>query len=138
MNRRMMTGLVTVFAACLAYAVPATAEPAGTWLRETGSSRIRVASCGGALCGTITWLKEPRNDVNNPDAAKKKKPLLGTTIFFGMKPSKSNQWKGNAYNPEDGKTYTGYMTLQGENSLKTQGCALGGLVCRSVTWTRVK
>src|SRR4051812_34209717 len=53
------------------------AEPTGTWLTQTGTSRIRVADCGGALCGTIVWLKEPndpdtgkpKTDKNNSDAA---------------------------------------------------------------------
>ena len=35
------------------------ADPAGVWLTQGGNSRIRVADCGGALCGTIIWLKEP-------------------------------------------------------------------------------
>ena len=33
-------------------------EPVGTWLTEGGKSRIRIADCGGALCGTIAWLQE--------------------------------------------------------------------------------
>ena len=44
------------------------ADPSGIWLTQTGGSRIRVADCGGALCGTIMWLKEP----NDPDTGKPK------------------------------------------------------------------
>ena len=55
------------------------ADPSGTWLTQTGTSRIKVADCGGALCGTIIWLKEPndpdtgkpKTDKNNSDAAKR-------------------------------------------------------------------
>ena len=47
-----------------------------------------------------------------------------------------NTWTGNAFNPEDGKTYSGKMTLSG-NTLTTSGCVLGGVICRSVTWRRV-
>src|SRR5215467_6305165 len=60
------------------------AEPTGTWLTEGGKSRIRIADCGGALCGTISWLQEPndpetgkpKTDKNNPDAGRKTKPLI--------------------------------------------------------------
>ena len=44
------------------------ADPAGMWLTQGGNSRIRLADCGGALCGTIVWLKEP----NDPDTGKPK------------------------------------------------------------------
>ena len=29
------------------------ADPSGTWLTQGGNSRIKIADCGGALCGTI-------------------------------------------------------------------------------------
>ena len=36
---------------------PALADPVGTWLSADGEGKIRIADCGGALCGTIVWLK---------------------------------------------------------------------------------
>ena len=121
------------------------AEPTGNWLTQTGTSRIRVADCGGALCGTIVWLKEPndpdtgkpKTDKNNSDAAKRSRPLLGVQIVLGMKPAGANKWAGQVYNAEDGKTYSGNLTWSGGDSLQLQGCALGGLVCKSQTWTKV-
>jgi len=121
------------------------AEPTGTWLTQTGTSRIRVADCGGALCGTIVWLKEPndpdtgkpKTDKNNSDAAKRSRPLLGVQIVLGMKPAGAGKWTGQVYNAEDGKTYSGNLTYSGGDSLQLQGCALGGLVCKSQTWTKV-
>jgi uncharacterized protein (DUF2147 family) len=121
------------------------ADPAGTWLTQTGGSRIRVADCGGALCGTIIWLKEPndpdtgkpKTDKNNSDAAKRSRPLLGVQIVLGMKPNGTDKWAGQVYNAEDGKTYSGNLTYSGGSSLQLQGCALGGLVCKSQTWTKV-
>jgi uncharacterized protein (DUF2147 family) len=121
------------------------ADPAGTWLTQTGGSRIRVADCGGALCGTIIWLKEPndpdtgkpKTDKNNSDEAKRSRPLLGVQIVLGMKPSGTDKWNGQVYNAEDGKTYSGNLTYSGGTSLQLQGCALGGLVCKAQTWTKV-
>ena len=121
------------------------AEPTGTWLTQVGTSRIRVADCGGALCGTIVWLKEPndpetgkpKTDKNNSDASKRSRPLLGVQIVLGMKPSGAGKWTGQVYNAEDGKTYSGNLTYTGGDSLQLQGCALGGLVCKSQTWTKV-
>ncbi len=119
------------------------AEPTGTWLTESGKSRIKIADCGGALCGTIAWLQEPndeagkpKTDKSNPDTGKRSKPLIGVMIVLGMKPSGANKWAGQVYNAEDGKTYSGNLTMTGDNSLQLQGCALGGLLCKSQTWTR--
>ena len=121
------------------------ADPNGVWLTQTGGSRIRLADCAGALCGTIVWLKEPNDpdtgkpklDKNNSDASKRSRPLIGVQIVLGMKPAGAEKWTGQVYNAEDGKTYSGNLTYTGGNSLQLQGCALGGLVCKSQTWTKV-
>lgn len=101
------------------------ADASGVWLRDNGHSRIRIAPCGPALCGSVVWLRDSSGNSK-----------VGQRVFYNMKPSRSNQWSGNAFNPDDGKTYNGKMTLSG-NTLTTSGCVLGGLICRSVTWTRV-
>ena len=118
--------------------VPALAgDPAGVWLRANGNSKIRIDSCGSALCGTVVWEKTPRKDVQNPDASKRDQPVTGLRVLHGMKPTSTpDQWKGEVYNAEDGKTYTGYITLQDARTLKLQGCVLGGLICKSDTWSR--
>ena len=38
--------------------------------------------------------------------------------------------EGSAFNPDDGQTYTGKMSLSGA-TLTTQGCAMGGMICKS-------
>src|SRR5215470_12542912 len=71
------------------------ADPSGTWLTEGEAATVRIASCGVELCGTIVALKEPndpatgrpKTDKNNPDASKRNRPVVGTTIVFGMKPN---------------------------------------------------
>lgn len=121
------------------------ADPSGTWLTQTATSRIRIADCGGALCGTIVWLQEPndtetkkpKTDKNNSDAAKRTRPLIGVQIVLGMKPAGDGKWTGQVYNAEDGKTYSGNLMFSGGNSLQLEGCALGGLVCKKQTWTKV-
>jgi uncharacterized protein (DUF2147 family) len=140
--------LSPVIAGALAWAmlVPAfAADPNGTWLTETQTSRIRIANCGGQLCGTIVWLKEPidattqkpKLDKMNADSNMRTRPLMGVTIVIGMKPAGADKWSGQVYNAEDGKTYTGSITMLSANSLKLEGCALGGLICKGQTWTRV-
>jgi uncharacterized protein (DUF2147 family) len=103
----------------------AAQEVVGTWERDTGASRVRFSKCGEALCGSLSWLK----DTNGP-------AKVGQRIFYDMKPNGANKWSGSAFNPEDGKTYSGTMTLSG-STLTTAGCVMGGLICRSVKWNRM-
>lgn len=119
-------------------AVPSLAGDAeGDWVRPNGASKIRISSCGNALCGKLIWLKTPRNDTANPDASKRDRPLVGVQIVQSMKPTKkTDQWKGKVYNAEDGKTYTGFIELTSANKLKLEGCVMGGLICKGETWTR--
>ena len=121
-------------------------DPTGMWLTEGGKSQVRLANCGDSLCGRLQWLKEPsdpatgklRRDVRNPDPGKRDRPLVGLDIFVGMRPGETpDQWAGEIYNPEDGKTYRARLTLQGTRTLELKGCVLGGLICKSQAWSRV-
>jgi len=115
----------------LAFSTAMAASPAladevtGTWLRESGLSKVKFGPCGGAICGNIVWIKA---GVDTP-------AKVGQRLFFDMKPTGPNTWSGSAINPDDGKTYNGKMSLSG-GTLTTEGCALGGMICRSSTWTR--
>lgn len=120
------------------------ANPLGTWYTEGGESRVRISKCGEALCGALVWLKEPNDptthrpkaDKENVDAQKRKRLLIGAQIVLGLKPSgTADQWKGEVYNPKDGKTYTGYFTLTGADTAVLKGCALG-FICKSQIWRR--
>lgn len=103
------------------------ADPTGVWLREeTRASHVQIAPCGDALCGTIVWLR----DRNGP-------ARIGERVLYDMRPSGEGRWSGQAYDPENGKTYSGTMTLSGPR-LITSGCVLGGLICKSLFWSRVR
>jgi uncharacterized protein (DUF2147 family) len=123
---------------CSLSAGPAAAQDAtGVWLSQTGETRVRIAACGAEMCGTVIWQQTPGKDVNNPDAARRDRPIVGIRMMFGMKKSGA-EWNGQLYNFQDGKTYTGKMKLSGANAMELGGCVMGGLVCRTQTWTRVQ
>jgi uncharacterized protein (DUF2147 family) len=131
-------------AAFVAATLPSQAADAlGTWYTGDKESQVRIVNCGGALCGTLVWLKEPndpatgrpKTDKHNADASKQSRPLLGVPIVLGMKPSGQGQWSGDVYNASDGKTYSGSFTLTGPNSADLKGCVLS-VLCKSQTWTR--
>lgn len=118
--------LSLVFAFAFAGVAQAGGDATGTWLRDNGKGTVRIAHCGAALCGTVASVSDPASPAK-----------VGQRVFYGMVPSGENSWSGHAFNPEDGKTYSGTMILAGSR-LTTAGCVLGGLICKSVHWSRVK
>ena len=123
----------------LLLAIPAqaqSADPSGTYMSESGETRVRIARCGDAYCGTIIAVKGETKDVNNPDPNQRNRNLVGVQMISNIQPS-GDGFTGSLYNYKDGKTYTGKMSFQGGNAMQLSGCVLGGLVCRSQTWTKV-
>jgi uncharacterized protein (DUF2147 family) len=60
-ERTMARALLIGLAFLAASASAATAgDVRGEWAREDGKTKVRFAACGGdAVCGSITWLKDP-------------------------------------------------------------------------------
>ena len=145
-----MRPLAVLFAATVAlgYSGPAAAADAtGVWITDGGKSRVEITECGPrrALCSEIVWLRQPNDrrgrplrDGNNPNAKLRKRPIIGLPILQNLRPYKRRmtQWAGRIYNPEDGRTYTAYLTVLNETTIKLQGCALGGLICGTRMWKR--
>jgi uncharacterized protein (DUF2147 family) len=121
----LLRRFLLAFAALAAssHAAPA-GEVVGEWERDNGEAKIRFASCGAAVCGSLASVKD------STGAAK-----VGQQVFFDMKPNGDNGWTGIAFNPDDGRNYTAKMTLSGD-SLITAGCIFGGWICQSVAWTK--
>jgi uncharacterized protein (DUF2147 family) len=120
-------------------ATPAlAASPKGDWFVGDKSAIIHIDACGNALCGTVAWKnKQGGVDENNPDPAKRNRPIIGLPILLGMKPANDGRWEGEVYNPENGKTYTSRMWLKSDDMLRIEGCVLGFL-CGGQDWTRTK
>jgi uncharacterized protein (DUF2147 family) len=111
------------------------AEPVGEWLVTDGYAQIRVEKCGDQYWGVVSWEQQPGTDTNNPDPAKRNRPTLGMPVLLGMKATQANRWDGQIYNSENGKTYTGNISLSSPDVLRVEGCLL--IFCGGQDWTRV-
>jgi uncharacterized protein (DUF2147 family) len=121
-----LRSLVLAFATLASAESALAGEAAGVWLHENGESKVRIAPCGSALCGVIVWLKDMKGPAK-----------IGQRVFYDMVPAGDNSWTGKAFEPSSGKEYSGKMTLAGD-SLTTAGCVFGGLICKSIVWSRAK
>jgi uncharacterized protein (DUF2147 family) len=136
--------LCAAFAACLLAASSAVAQPAGgppsdptgEWLVAKQVARIRIVNCNDRLWGVVSWeARAGGTDSKNPDTRLRNRPTLGMPILLGMTRTKPNQWDGEIYNSEDGRTYSANISLANPDTLKVQGCVLGFL-CGGENWTR--
>ncbi len=106
---------------------------------------VEIYQCGSKLCGKIVWLKEPnkdngtpKTDENNPDKAKHNNPIIGLNILTGFVADGDNEWEdGEVYDPENGKTYSCEMTLNG-STLEVRGYIGVSLFGRTEKWTRAQ
>ena len=114
------------------------ADPTGDWLVADGVAHIRVAECNGNMWGAVAWEKQPGGiDEHNPDVSKRSRPTLGMAVLSNMKKKPGvDQWEGEVYNANDGKTYSSTIKPVGSDKLEIQGCVLGFL-CGGETWTRI-
>lgn len=110
-----------IIAAVLAAASPRIALSddgiLGNWRTQPGDTAA-ITSCGEAYCITLKDGQYSGRRIGRFSAAG------------------AGSYNGSITNPEDGKTYNGSGTLAG-NSLKMRGCVLGGLICKSQTWSRL-
>jgi uncharacterized protein (DUF2147 family) len=122
------------------------ATPVGTWVTEKGGAHIQIKDCGGTLCGTIVWLKNPHDkdgkdsvDSNNPEASLRSRKIMGLPLLNGFLPDSSDSkvWSGGTiYDPDSGKTYSCKLTLQDDGKMRVRGYVGISLLGQTQIWTR--
>jgi uncharacterized protein (DUF2147 family) len=101
-------------------AAAAATSPLGLWQTEDGN--VRVEQCGANLCGYGDKDGKKSNEL----------------VLINMKPSSDNsKWTGRIHNPNSGKDYDATIALKGSDTLRVQGCLLGGALCGGTNWKRV-
>jgi uncharacterized protein (DUF2147 family)/peptidoglycan/LPS O-acetylase OafA/YrhL len=135
----------------IVFAVTATAyadagRPEGLWYAEGGAATVRVAPCGGALCGWIESLRSPFDengcalrDIQNADLRLRERAIEGLEIFHGLRPTPEdgNVWGGGTiYDPTSGRTYRCRLTVDGDRLLLRGYLGLP-VLGRTTTWIRV-
>ena len=132
--------VVASLAAVLLASPALAADPVqGRWVTEEKDAVITIAPCGAKLCGRISkFLVAPpqgldQRDVNNKDASKRSRKLLGMPVLTGFVED-GDEWRGTIYDPKSGKTYRSILQRKGSNQLTVKGCL--GPFCQTQTWRK--
>ena len=110
---------MAVCAALLVLAGTAAADPIeGVWKRSSTGTLIRYAASGSdRYCGTVLTGEYKNKSI-------------------GCMSGKAGSYTGTVNKLDEGKTYKGRAEVSG-NTLLLSGCVLGGLICKSQTWTKM-
>ena len=77
----MTTRLVLAALATL-IALPAAAQsPTGTFVSQSGDTRVRFADCGGQICGTIVAVRGQTTDEKNATSSLRNRALVGIRMI---------------------------------------------------------
>ncbi len=110
----------------------------GIWRTEDKCALVEISRCGERLCGKVAWIKDPNplKDSKNPDPALRGRSIVGLPVIKDGKYAGEKKWRGHLYNPENGKTYSGEISLTGPDTLKLRGYILLPLFGATTVWTR--
>jgi uncharacterized protein (DUF2147 family) len=113
---------ITILAMLLTGPAASAAGVEGTWLRDDGNARVRIAPCGDKICATNLWI----GDTSKGEA-------VGDKLIMSLSRDGESNFSGTAYDPKRDWSYS--MTIKAtDGALTTRGCVLGKLICRDVTW----
>lgn len=137
--RNLISGVVV---ATILTAPALAADPTGLWQTPVHGGQVEISKCGTNLCGRIVASNNLNadpdlKDVNNSNASLRSRRIKGLAILTGFTGGPEQWTGGTVYNTEDGKTYSGSITLVGDNTLKLTGCVVAPL-CKTQTWTRLR
>ena len=120
--KKIILRLAAAMAICGPHAALASEPIYGVWVRDGHpDDKLEFYDCKGKLCA--------RGTLPLPDGSP------APEILRKAAKNGDNSWKGDLFNPEDGKTYTGSITYDSTNKLTLSGCLM--IFCQSETWTRV-
>lgn len=120
-------------------APPAADAILGRWMTADKAGIIQIYAQQGVYAGKIVGPEPPRPDVNNPDPALRKRPLLGVVMLQNFRYDGNGAWEdGTIYDPNNGKTYSCTLKLRDANTLEVRGYVGISLLGRTEVWTRLQ
>jgi uncharacterized protein (DUF2147 family) len=122
--------------AALLVATPALAASPleGNWTNPGGTVTVRIAPCGRELlCGRVVRASPSAID----KAAAAGTRLIGAELMSDLEPVAQGAWHGSFFVPDRNVRADGEVHLLSARTLEVEGCAMGGLLCKSQQWTRV-
>lgn len=115
----------------------------GKWKSEDKKTIVEIYKTGNTFSGKIAWQEipndangNPRTDIENPDASKRNRPLLGLQVLYDLEFEDGYWQDGEIYNSQNGETYDVDVWLEGNDVLVLK--VHWYFMSETQKWTRVK
>ncbi|MBC8045356.1 MAG: DUF2147 domain-containing protein [Fimbriimonadaceae bacterium] len=116
----------------------------GKWKSEDKKTVVEIYRQGDKYFGKIVWQAQPndattgkpRTDLENPDALKRNRPLMGLQVLYDLEFDDGYWQDGEIYNSQNGETYDVNIWLEGNDILKLK--VYWYFTHQTQTWTREK
>lgn len=128
MKRILAKFVLVLFAATVPVTATAQAALEGRWKNPKGSVVVKVAPCGDAYCGIVSWASAKNRE---------KGVAPGTKVLSDLRPQGDGIYKGRAFEPKRNMNGSATVRQVGPNIMIVRGCAVIGLLCREQRWIRV-
>lgn len=116
--------------------VPNQDTVVGVWFNAEKDGKVTIYKQGDKYFGKVTWGKNPRKDIENPDPKMRNNEVVGTVILKEFKFTGKAWEDGTIYDPKNGKTYSCIIKSKNANTLEIRGFIGISLLGRTTVWTR--
>lgn len=106
----------------------------GVWANPARSVRVEIKACGDSVCGVVVWASPEAQRVA---AEAGTDPLVGVQLMSDYHAVGPREWEGTMFVPDLKGQYSSQMELVGPDTVEISGCALGRMLCKTQTWTKV-
>ena len=129
-----LLALAAVLAAQTAAARTADRTIFGVWANPSHSVRVEIKPCRDSVCGVVVWASPEAQRVA---AEAGTDPLVGVQLLSDYHAAGPGAWEGTMFVPDLKGQYSSQMELVGPATIEISGCALGRVLCKTQTWTKV-
>ncbi len=112
----------------------------GTWAVAEKDAHIEIYRDDDAYSGRISWLREDGKPSKGAprESDMYEVPKVGLVIVRNFRFDGKEYTGGRLYNPTDGRSYRGVLTLVAPDELHVRGFLLIRLLGRTTVWRRVR
>ncbi|MEL6719704.1 MAG: DUF2147 domain-containing protein [Bacteroidota bacterium] len=110
----------------------------GKYLSPDKVGQIEVFKRNGKYYGRTICCNEKRMDVKNPNPALRVRSRIGIEFIHDFEFDGDNEYiNGTIYNPEDGRTYSAKMWLDGKE-LNMRGYVGAPILGKTIVFTKIE
>jgi len=105
----------------------------GVWRNPRDSVHLEIKPCGGSACGVVVWASaKAQADARRGSGQN----LVGQQLLRDFAPA-GGGWRGKVFVPDLNHVFAGSARAIDAGHIEAKGCLIGGIFCKSQTWTRV-